>query len=106
MKRTYIAILAVACTAMMASAHASGGHITFVGSVMSPTCAPTAIEIPTHEVPKDIRTQCPKSPAPTHYTLHLQPAPSLKSALLAYYDGYVRASGNGQPAWIATQTYE
>jgi len=89
-----------------ANAHATGGRITFTGSVVSPTCAPAAIEPPAQNVPRPFRTHCPGTQVPTTYTLRLEPAATALpgSQLLGYHERWLRQFGG--TSTLATQEYD
>jgi len=109
MKRVRATVGAVLCAMVVtANAHAAGGRITFTGSVVNPTCAPAVIQPPAQTVPPHLhRTQCAGSPNPSSYTLQVEPAAAhARSQLVSYYAGYVRAGGNQDAVWVATQTYD
>ncbi len=107
MKRVRVTVGAVLCAMVVtANAHASGGRISFTGSVVTPTCAPAAIPTPAQNVPQHLRVSCPGMSVPATYTLRLEPAAShARSQLVTYYDRYVRDAG-GTAVWVATQTYD
>jgi len=108
MKRVRATVGAVLCAMVVtANAYASGGRISFTGSVVTPTCAPSAIPTPAQNVPQHLRTQCPGSAVAASYSLRLEPAAShARSPLVSYYAGYVAARGSAEPVWVATQTYD
>ena len=89
-----------------ANAHASGGRITFSGSVVNPTCAPAAIQTPAQNVPQHFRRHCEGTSTPTPYTLQYEPAAMALpgSQVIRYQDTYL--AGSGTAAWLATQTYD
>lgn len=89
-----------------ASAHASGGRITFSGSVVSPTCAPAAIQTPAQNMPLQVRARCAGVSAPTTYTLRHEPAASALpgSPVISYHDAYLRQAGTR--SMLVTQQYD
>lgn len=107
MNRVRATVGAVLCALVVtANAHATGGRISFSGSVVTPTCAPAAIQTPAQTVPQHLRTQCPGTSLPASYTLRLEPAAAhARSQLVTYYADYVR-TGGGEPVWVATQTWD
>ena len=112
MKRVRATVGAVLCAMVVvtasANAHAAGGRITFTGSVVNPTCGPAVIQTPAQTVPQHLhRTTCAGTSSPSTYTLQVEPATAhARSQLVSYYAGYVRAAGNQEPVWVATQTYD
>ena len=91
---------------VMANAHASGGRISFTGSVVNPTCAPAMIETPAQNVPQHLRTHCPGASAPTAYTFRLEPSATALpvSQVISYHDAYLRQ--RGATSWMVTQVYD
>jgi len=107
MKQFAVASGVVLCAAMaVTNAHAADGRIVFTGMVVSPTCSPDALGNRNIAPLRDTRAQCPQAPSSTHYTLHVELATGSHVRLVEYYDAYVRTSGIGKTAQVATQTYE
>lgn len=95
------------------SAQAAGGQISFSGAVVEPTCALNTAELTL--ATSDYAHACASANhgAATQggsrlYDLTVRPLDSgpIGDRLLAYFDGYMSAAGQGDRLSLVTQTYE
>lgn len=85
-------------------AAADGGRISFVGSVVTPTCGPAVSALAS--MPRDLRGRCPDTSAAVRYTLSVEPAATALpgSQVLAYHDQYLRQ--HDATSMLVTQVYD
>lgn len=91
--------------AISSAAQADGGRISFVGSIVTPTCGP-AMVAPSSAVSQDLRGRCPDTSAPVRYSLRAEPSSIALpgSQVLAYHDQYLRQVGASST--LLTQVYD
>lgn len=91
--------------AVSPAVQADGGRITFVGSIVTPTCGPATVA-PSAAASQTLRGRCPDTSAPVRYSLSAEPSSTglPGSQVLAYHDRYLRQAGASST--LVTQVYD